>query len=508
MSHTYVKIASASSDRSMCCDITIKPDLANRAGELPVYQECLTETELTFYNQSFLKPRSRYAGFEQKSASLPEYRNTLKEAGQILHSRFFGQVIDVWRNILQEDKGSYNLHISPSLWWLPWELLYDQQFLFLDRMTKPIIRQVGGDSLIAVTEQQHIPKLYFVGSNSINNPTLADEQLEELCRAIPEDVRSHFSVITCPTQPYDQTQWQRFMKDVQKHKPDILHIVAHGQFESDREGLAFEGTSRDAQEVLVGFDSLIECLLNLKELKLLVIGACKSGVFFEKYPQLVRQLFQKTELAAAVVMADDVSAGAMIHMTKIFYQSLWSRLSIARAIGVVRSDLRSQQTALSLQWSFPMIYQSSSYKPFDSWLQQLRDYTQYAPLVPEHIHQAYVEAQQLTDQVKRLAELRERVNSIPASEVLIGGHVLMGISRFEKAMGMFNRRYSPEDQALLRNIEIISSRTFPLIRRFVEMNVDRDEGENVMLACTQLRDQVAFVENIVTERFGIEGQPE
>lgn len=468
MPFSSVQIDVSSSENQTLFSVTLIPEVVAEEA-MPhsyTYKVELREPELLFYNL-FAKEQKPWAELEDDAkASLPQYKRTLQETGSELYNKFFGQSVTVWNKIMEEGEGSYNFNITPLLWKLPWEILHHNKLKYLDRTARPVVRCIGDPANGKKTIHLRTPTLYFVGCEPYSRATHAQEQYDILKQVIPNDADKDRLLRQDKPDPINEMpQWERVRRDLRARPPDILHIVAHGIISDDEysiSGLVFEGKSR-YEERTIGYDTLVDLLLEIKQVKLLIISACQSGIFFEQYPQLTRQLFAQTELKAAVVMASDISVEAMLAVTQHFYEALWRRLTVAQAVAAARSALRAPTSEIiSLQWSVPMIYESSPLDPFGKFLEKLREYSDFLPLELEYLDEAYSEARNIQKQVERLADLRQQIRPASSSEILLKGQIKASLNQFEKAMAMFkHKRYAPEDQALLHSVQIITSRAFP-----------------------------------------------
>lgn len=450
----------------------------------------LAKSDHLFYN-ILRRSRNTMASLRESEVdrhSLQQYRKHLKEAGEKLHNTFLSQVnLDRSRerNI---SLGQFNLSIDPVLWGFSWELLHDSK-LFLEGMDKPIVRWVDGYSdpqnVVYLTQ----PQILFLGADPIDHATRAPEQWEKIISTIPNYIDAEKILKKHDIGDKEKTtQWDSFTRKFIAHPPDILHIVSHGKINDDGnlEGFIFEGITRNT-EITVGGEELVDLLVKAKRVKLLIIVACQSGRLFEEYPQLIHKLFSQTDLKSVIVMASDISAEAAIKFTEHFYETLWLGSNVANAVAAARHAIRSQKSKpISLQWSIPMLYESSSLNPYQQLSKVVHATIDVNPLELENLEVVQKEAREIHRELDRLMNLKQQVRPAPARIRFSYEKLQSIIEKYELAMEDINCRFPPADETLLHAIRVKSSIALAKIFDFLDEDIKWDRSGEAKAASYEL----------------------
>jgi len=479
-----------------CLRISITSGQAKSSG--PVQYET-TALDSDFHRE-FEKVRGCLASLPFHTTPLvcEEFHANLREYGTRLHEAVFGQIYELWYEIVSRGRERYILDVEPSLWKFPWELLYHQKLGYLDSLSTPVVRWLGKEPYFLEVACLDRPSIYFAGADPIDHPTRADEQFEKLCAQTPNDINSAQVLSRSGRDPRNETpQWERIVNDLRRSTPDILHVVAHGK---GANGLAFEGKSR-YEEIIVSYETLNELLIDIQKVKLLILASCGSSIFFEEKPHLARKLFDQTELKAVVLMASDVSAETLIKFTELFYKALWNRVDVAYATAYARSMIRSQASKpISLQWSVPMLYETLSINPFSKWLGEVRKSVSAPSLPFEYLEAAKTEAGNIRKEMAKLARLRQQTHPASSSATFIMAKLKQACDRYRQTMSMFDQCYTPEDEFLLDSIRVTSSQTLPIIDRFTRSATGWEDSDKAITASENLAEELDEAVNLVLIR--------
>ena len=430
-------------------------------------------------------------------AILQEFQHDQEVIGDALYDVVYKFAGIEWKALIKERPIGYYFYISPQLWSLPWELLRHRNFGFLDSISTPIVRFISSNSPTSITAS---PRLYFLGAQPLNErDTAANEQYQILLDQIPSDVHKGMLIEKCLRDPKNQAiQWNRFVKDIQNNPPDILHIVAHGSINPDGTYvLVLEGATRHDEAIKIDCESLFKILLHIKHVKLLIISGCQSGKFFEQNPSLTQQLFDQTDLHAAILFSSDISVEVMLSFTKHFYEALWNTKDVAQSVAATRSILYSPRSAVkSLQWSLPMNYQSAPLNPFADLLSHLREFREFPQLEEEYLLEVQNKSQLICESLEGLVELRGKVQTPRSSEIVVIKDIQETMANFNRALEMFSvRRYSPENQNLIDSIRILSAEVFPVVREYISLAYN---AQQALSASDILYQRVRHVLNLIT----------
>lgn len=482
-------------------DYVIEIRLQDEDGDSNIAKEytfTITDENLRNFNL-YQKIQRSHAALKNPilESTLQEYQQYQEKIGDDLHNIVYELAGIDWDTIISDKPTRYSFHIDPQIWSLPWELLRHRQFGFLDSISTPIVRFISSPSPTPISLS---PRLHFLGAESLNSRyTAANEQYQTLLGTIPADVpKGGLVEQNYPDTKNRTTQWDRFITDIQNNPPDILHIVAHGIInQNGKYVLVFEGVSRRNDEVIIDCESLFEILLHVKSVKLLILAACQSGKFFEQHPLLAQQLFDQTDLHAAVLFSSDVSVEVMLSFTEHFYEALWSGLDVAQAVTATRSILRASRSLKTcLQWSLPIIYESMPINPFKSLLQDIRAVLEsYRPLELEFLESLQRQAVQIHEITSKLVELRNQARFYKASEKIFVYELRRVTQDLFDILRLFDRgNYSPDDQMLIHSLNMLSSEIFPIIEKFaLDDNYLSNQGNEALRACYELKARIDHI---------------
>jgi hypothetical protein len=416
--------------------------------------------------QIFCNTRNAIANMETSNAfSFGKFREKLAEEGARLYT-VFHPAGSLW-NDSTKSCGRYNLVVHPSLRVYPWELLWSNDCGYLDSgASSPVVRCIGAFPHKTECTNLTSPHLLFVEADPIHYATRASDQFDKLAAKTPEKYLGIIHRIHSNKTP-SVPQWDQLIDYLRENRPDILHIVAHG---AGTRGVYLEGASRN-EKVLIEYSGLINILTEVNSVRLLIITACESGLFFTDYSNLVWKLFNETKLGAAIVMSSDIGAEASIKFTEYFYEALWRGQDTASAMGATRNAMRAQATnGFSLQWSTPMYYESYPINPFGKLIAELQPYIEASEIPKEHIEAIKMAAQQLHKSVKSLSALNRQSSPSGIRLTFRCQEVRDAIQLLCDTIALLNRRFEPESERWADELKEVSSHTLPMVQRFVEFS--------------------------------------
>lgn len=186
-------------------------------------------------------------------------------------------------------------------------------------------------------------------------------------------------------------------------------------------------------------------------------------------------------------MASDISAEAAIKFTEHFYEALWLGSDVAHAIAASRHAIRSQKSKpISLQWSIPMLYESSSLNPYQQLSREVHSAIDVNPLELEHFEVVQKEAREIKSELDRYVNLKRQVRPAPAQIRFSHEKLRTTIEKYELAMEDINRRFPPADETLLHAIRVKSSTALTKVFDFLDEDIEWDNSGEAQAASYEL----------------------
>lgn len=413
------------------------------------------------------------------------YRELWLNTGKMLFEFILGSATESQIQDLTNSNGPIYLKLPEEAQFFPWELLWNNRYLD-SGASSPIVRYMGHGLPTLKTLELPNPLLLFLGAEPVNRPTRALEQWSQLVKAAPDD---HQTIIKQVSREKGENQWEAFLKALYAEKPNIVHVVAHGN-ESD--GFVLEGTTGHS-EVVIAYDGLVNAISEVKSIRLLILVICNSG---HRFVYHFKPLFSNNGLASAVAMSTQFSPQAAIAFTGHFYDRLWEKRSVTEAVGSARNAMRAQSSERhSLEWSTPMLYENQTVNPFAAWLSDLqRKSHNNAPIQDEHYREALFAAERIQDKLVSLIRHKNQTRRSALRETLLLQEMEDSVQQLNDVLTLFNQGYEPESQRWLNSLRETTSRSIPVIRRFayhVRSNQTHSSevvqsGQAALDACTNI----------------------
>lgn len=269
----------------------------------------------------------------------------MRSVGKVLHDSLFPpQILKLWSHTvggLRDEMGlRIRLHIGPAeLMILPWELIYDEEYLGLRRRF-PIVRYLDVPDppkpfavrpplrvLVAMSQPTDLPP-FAVEAELLN----IRRTLEQLPDQIQVDV-------------LESTQRQDLLARL-RHDYHVLHYIGHGKFDGAEGHLVFEDPEGRADPVPA---LLLGQMVADSDLRLAVLNACETSLtgrssdFWGVAHQLV-----KGGIPAVVAMQSTIPNHSAIAFSRGFYSALTHGWPVDTA---VQEGRRAIMTALGGDWS-------------------------------------------------------------------------------------------------------------------------------------------------------------
>jgi hypothetical protein len=308
---------------------------------------------------SFLEAVDHLKKWEGHEKSI---RKDMRTAGDTLFQVMFQtEAVQLLKNSLtqarNEDK---NLRVvlqidSPELNCLPWELLHNSKLppgfialherlsivrdLPLAQPVRPMDVRIPLKILAVIASPVDLPALDIAGEKRILKKSLF------LIRA-GGDVRLRFC---------EHVTQEKLSVEL-KRKPDILHFIGHGHFDSTNKEswLAFETETGEASPVEA---EALGSLLQESTVKLVVLNSCKGAVAAgaDAFTGMAQNLV-RFGVPAVVAMQYPIRDIAAVLFTKSFYAKLITNYSIDAAIAETRRDLKNTFGLGQQDWATPVLF--------------------------------------------------------------------------------------------------------------------------------------------------------
>lgn len=437
----------------------------------------------------------------RREADVTQLRQTQRDKGIQLFDHFFSapdaQEIFKTRGL--------RLQLDSSLYAFPWELMRSSDLGTIDAVSHPITRALAlSNDTFRPGETLFLdwPKVLFLGADPepLATSTRAKGVLGEImplfnrwsnAQALIEDERTYAKA--------GVAQYGRFWDAVRAYEPSIVHIVAHGRTDSQEKGLVLEGENERSSR-LVAMEQLLWALEGIPSVRVLIVMACQSGPLFEACIEQVRSSPGLSQIEAVVCVASDVSVQANKEFTRCLYNYLWSSLDLASAVAYARQELRKGLMGsydLRLQWSIPMLYETSPVNPFARLINRVESLQNLPPLPGEYLEQVELASTDIGEAVEGLARSLSRVRHTEAERTFWLTRLRIGLDALEHALKQFEaRRFTLGDQTLLHELDRQCRRSMTVLYHYVE-DKSSPSPERIMAASQHIEQQVNAIQDAI-----------
>lgn len=432
----------------------------------------------------------------QREAQLGQ---TLRDKGTRLFSRFFSEpdAAEIIRT------GGLRLQLDPILYGFPWELMCSSDLGTIDAVSHPITRALAlSNDLTHSRETLFLdsPKVLFLGADpeSLGTSTRANGVFAEIKSSF--DQRTNAPALIRDERDFAKAglgQYERFWYAVREYKPSIVHVVAHGRTNVDGQakGLVFEGENERSSDT-VSMELMLRALEGVQSVRILIVTACKSGPLFEECIEQVRNSQGLSQIEAVVCVAADISVQANKEFTRCLYTGLWSKLNLANAVAYARQGLLSQDE-LRLQWSSPMLYESSPVNPFARLIERVEALKNLPPLPGEYLEQVELAATDIEDAVEGLVRSSSQLRPTKADRTFWLSRLKIGLDALEHALKLFEgRRFTLDDQTLLHELDRQCRRSMVILNDYIGAK-SHPGPERIVAASQHIEQQVCAIQDAI-----------
>lgn len=236
---------------------------------------------------------------------------------------------------------------------LPWELLYSPEtgeFLSRDRET-PLMRAVQSKFVERPLAVEGPLQVLMVEAA----PRTLDlaREITELTKAL-EPVREDIHLLPTLREPTED-ELRDFLLD---HPVHVLHFMGHGGYHDESGwGAIFLSDSDEREEQVTG-EVLADILKGIKELRLVVLNACRTARYGNKLGSplthgVAAAVLERTTVQAVVAHQHSISDEAAIRFSSTFYKRLAARDGIDTAVAEARLRARWRD---GWEWRTPVLF--------------------------------------------------------------------------------------------------------------------------------------------------------
>lgn len=439
----------------------------------------------------------------RREADVAQLGQTQREKGTRLFDHFFS-ASDA-QEILRTR--GLQLQLDSSLYAFPWELMRSSVLGTIDAVGHPITRVLAlPDDSSHPKETLFLdwPKVLFLGADpeSLSTSTRAKDVLTEIKSSF-EGTNATLLKDERAFAKAGVAQYERFWDGVREYEPSIVHIVAHGGLNtaSQEKGLMFEGNNERSSRP-VAMELLLRALEGVPSVRILIVMACQSGPLFEECIEQVRISPGLSQIEAVVCVASDVSTQANKEFTRCLYKYLWSKLDLATAVAYARQGLLSHDE-LRLQWSIPMLYETSPVNPFARLIERaegLKDPP--PPLTSEYLELVAQAATAIGEAAEWLDRCSSQLRPSKIDRTFWLSKLKTGLDKLEHALKMFEgRRYAADDRTLLHELERQCRRSMLVLYHHIDGNPSATI-EKLMAASERITQQVRDIQEALIKKHG------
>jgi CHAT domain-containing protein len=157
------------------------------------------------------------------------------------------------------------------------------------------------------------------------------------------------------------TTFHQLLEVVNYYQPHVIHIIAHGRYQSSKGQIALMGEDRKAH--WIGDANLSEWLVNNNSLRLVFLQSCESALSnsYEAVSGCAKFLVNNG-VSAVIGMQYKIQASAAVLFAKTFYEALKKSLPIDVAVQEARKkmSLAISDNEQSYAFGLPVLYLSQS----------------------------------------------------------------------------------------------------------------------------------------------------
>jgi hypothetical protein len=250
---------------------------------------------------------------------------------------------------------------------LPWELMRDGANRCLSatgrRLSIAVTRVVAGTPWKLPSELPAAPRVLFVVGTSVTDPAVrAGAEMLALLRA------ANSAGYWIRHRILDQATPAKLTAAMDSFRPDIVHVISHGEVDQDGRGRIMLRSELDASPLMLDGDQLVSALRGPLP-AIVVLSACDSGGNVIAGPLAVAPL--ATELVhrgipVVVAMAGKVSDRTSRVFTRYFGQALANGKSLVAATAQARRHAFAEANPDTADWALPSIFFSDAVQPSEA----------------------------------------------------------------------------------------------------------------------------------------------
>ncbi|NQE04732.1 Photosystem I assembly protein Ycf3 [ANME-1 cluster archaeon GoMg1] len=287
------------------------------------------------------------------------------EFGRGLYTKVFGgELGKYFKKCLDEaEKCGAGLRISlrfdenaQEIAALPWEFIYDSDFLSTNRKTLISRLPVGVNRVISSPLESMLRMLVVVSSP--NDPTITplNTELEQevILEAVDRLQREHRMDVDFTEDASFETI-ESYLNEKDYH---IVHFTGHGKYDKE-EGKGYLILETEDDRARAVKNSAIADLLAGRSVRLVVLSACQSGKVSNKeaYADLASILVKKN-IPAVVAMQYPILDTSATKFASVFYHAISSGKPVDLALTEARIVLKNSEKSNGIDFATPVLYLS------------------------------------------------------------------------------------------------------------------------------------------------------
>lgn len=249
------------------------------------------------------------------------------------------------------------LQATPELAVLPWEFLYDDDFLATSYAT-PTVRCVDRSQPLEPMRIDGALNVLVVAASPKDLPGLdVDREIAGVQRALAQPIADN----QISVRVVEDGTWASLVEELRpgpyRQKYHVLHFIGHGGVVDERPMLAFEDSEGLAAHQHA--DALTTILKNHPSLALIVLNACHgaTATTADAGSSLAAALLRRA-VPAVAAMQFAISDRAAISFSEAFYRALADSNPIDTALSLARANIAGALSVdgPSLEWATPVLY--------------------------------------------------------------------------------------------------------------------------------------------------------
>jgi len=283
--------------------------------------------------------------------------NELRNLGARIHKSLFGREIATLFSTAQRDLPPdiglrININIRPPILnRLPWEFLYDKQFLAIQFKT-PVIRKIP--VIIRKIKKKKVSKklrVLVVVSNPKDQKQLnVQREIDYIRSQLAELGKEYLEIELLKNAKKDE------LENSLRTQFDVFHFIGHAEFDqSSKKGFI---VLEDENHTSKNYDSeVLSAILNEGGVRIAILNACDTARSAENgYMLGVAHSLLNGGIPVVVAMQFKIPDMTSILFTKRFYAEMARGEQITTALTRARQTIAGDTSLVRKDWGIPVLY--------------------------------------------------------------------------------------------------------------------------------------------------------